>query len=165
MLIARFWDMASDPLMGIISDRTRTRWGKFRPYSLFCAVPYAVLGHPIGHSLSPVMHNANIEALGLDAVYLAFDVDPARLMSVLPAMREMGFGGVNLTVPLKEVAFNGIGDLDAEISRNRHDLRMGRIILSGTSDPVAHREAVDTCADGQNRSGTAIPERYRRFEP
>lgn len=43
MLIARFWDMASDPLMGIISDRTRTRWGKFRPYILFGAIPYAVL--------------------------------------------------------------------------------------------------------------------------
>ncbi len=43
MLIARFWDMASDPLMGIISDRTRTRWGRFRPFILFGAVPYAVL--------------------------------------------------------------------------------------------------------------------------
>lgn len=74
--------------------------------------PFAVLGHPIGHTLSPIMHNASIQSLGLDAIYLAFDVDPDRLMTVLPAMREMGFGGVNLTVPLKEVAFNGMADLD-----------------------------------------------------
>jgi GPH family glycoside/pentoside/hexuronide:cation symporter len=43
MLIARFWDMASDPIMGIIADRTRTRWGKFRPYILWMALPYSVL--------------------------------------------------------------------------------------------------------------------------
>ncbi len=43
MLIARFWDMVSDPLMGIISDRTSTRWGKFRPYLLWMALPYSVL--------------------------------------------------------------------------------------------------------------------------
>jgi GPH family glycoside/pentoside/hexuronide:cation symporter len=43
MLVARFWDMGIDPVIGIISDRTRTRWGKFRPYILFGAVPYAAL--------------------------------------------------------------------------------------------------------------------------
>lgn len=43
MLIARFWDMATDPVIGIIADRTRTRWGKFRPYILFGAIPYALL--------------------------------------------------------------------------------------------------------------------------
>jgi GPH family glycoside/pentoside/hexuronide:cation symporter len=43
MLIARFWDMANDPIMGIIADRTNTRWGKFRPYILWMAVPYSVL--------------------------------------------------------------------------------------------------------------------------
>jgi len=43
MLIARFWDMLSDPLMGIIADRTRTRWGKFRPYILWMALPYSIL--------------------------------------------------------------------------------------------------------------------------
>lgn len=79
--------------------------------------PFAVLGHPIGHSLSPVMHNASIQALGMDAVYLAFDVAPARLMTVLRAMADMGFGGVNLTVPLKEVAFNGLSDLDESARR------------------------------------------------
>jgi glycoside/pentoside/hexuronide:cation symporter, GPH family len=43
MLIARFWDMAIDPIIGIVSDRTNTRWGKFRPYILFGAIPYSVL--------------------------------------------------------------------------------------------------------------------------
>jgi len=74
--------------------------------------PFAVLGHPIGHTLSPAMHNAAFAALGMDAVYLAFDVVPDRLVPVLEAMRDMGFGGVNLTVPLKEAAFRGIADLD-----------------------------------------------------
>ena len=43
MLIARAWDMVSDPLMGIIADRTKTRWGKFRPYILWMALPYSIL--------------------------------------------------------------------------------------------------------------------------
>lgn len=43
LLIARFWDMAIDPVIGVISDRTNTRWGKFRPYILFGAIPYAIL--------------------------------------------------------------------------------------------------------------------------
>jgi len=43
MLVARFWDMAVDPVIGVVSDRTNTRWGKFRPYILFGAIPYAVL--------------------------------------------------------------------------------------------------------------------------
>lgn len=43
MLVARFWDMAIDPIIGVVSDRTNTRWGKFRPYILFGAIPYALL--------------------------------------------------------------------------------------------------------------------------
>lgn len=74
--------------------------------------PFAVLGHPIGHTLSPVMHNAAFDSLGMDAIYLAFDVAPDSLMDVLPAMQAMGFGGVNLTVPLKEVAFKNLSMLD-----------------------------------------------------
>lgn len=59
------------------------------------------------------MHNASLRSRGQDAVYLAFDVAPDRLMDVLAAMRDMGFGGVNLTVPLKEVGFRGVDELDA----------------------------------------------------
>jgi shikimate dehydrogenase len=74
--------------------------------------PYAVLGYPIGHTLSPAMHNAAFEALGWDALYLAFSVAPPRLPGALAALADLGFGGVNLTVPLKEVAFGGIARLD-----------------------------------------------------
>ena len=74
--------------------------------------PFAVLGHPIRHTLSPVMHNAAFEAAGMDAIYMPFDVEPYKLMKVLPAMVDMGFGGVNLTMPLKQVAFKGLADFD-----------------------------------------------------
>ncbi|MDH3982225.1 MAG: hypothetical protein OES84_04910, partial [Kiritimatiellaceae bacterium] len=74
--------------------------------------PFAVLGHPIGHTLSPVMHNASMRKLSFDGIYLALDVHPDRLMEVLPSMALMGFAGVNLTVPHKEIAFRGLEQLD-----------------------------------------------------
>lgn len=44
MLVTRIWDTVSDPVMGIIADRTDTRWGKYRPWLLWMAVPFAVAG-------------------------------------------------------------------------------------------------------------------------
>jgi glycoside/pentoside/hexuronide:cation symporter, GPH family len=43
-LISRIWDGVNDPMMGMIADRTKTRWGKFRPYLLWICVPFAVMG-------------------------------------------------------------------------------------------------------------------------
>ncbi|KAF2332555.1 MFS transporter [Flavobacterium daemonense] len=43
-LITRIWDSCFDPIVGIIADRTKTKWGKFRPYLLWVAVPFAVIG-------------------------------------------------------------------------------------------------------------------------
>lgn len=43
-LLSRVWDAVNDPMMGIIADRTRTRWGHFRPYLLWLCVPFAVVG-------------------------------------------------------------------------------------------------------------------------
>lgn len=72
---------------------------------------FAVLGHPVSHSLSPQMHNAALRALGMDALYLAFDVGPDDLMGVLRGMSRMGFLGANLTIPHKETAFRGVDHL------------------------------------------------------
>lgn len=44
MLVTRIWDAVSDPMMGVISDRTHTRWGKYRPYLLWISIPFAVSG-------------------------------------------------------------------------------------------------------------------------
>ena len=43
-IFTRIFDAITDPLMGMVADRTRTRWGKYRPYLLWIAVPYGVLG-------------------------------------------------------------------------------------------------------------------------
>lgn len=117
--------------------------------------PYAVLGHPIGHTLSPVMHMAAYEALGMDAVYLALDVAPDKLMQVLPAMQAMGFGGANLTVPLKEVAFRGLEHLDDSARQagavNAIDFKNNRITGCNTDGEGllrALREAFGTGASG-----------------
>jgi len=43
--VTKLWDAVNDPLMGIIADRTRSRFGKFRPYILWVAVPYGIMGY------------------------------------------------------------------------------------------------------------------------
>ena len=44
MFVTRVWDAVSDPMMGIICDRTNTRWGKYRPYLLWFSLPFAISG-------------------------------------------------------------------------------------------------------------------------
>ena len=44
VLITRIWDSAFDPIVGVVADRTHSRWGKFRPYLLWLAVPFGIIG-------------------------------------------------------------------------------------------------------------------------
>lgn len=76
-------------LKNVIGGRTR----------LLC-----VLGYPVEHSLSPAMHNAAIEAMGIDFVYVPFRVDPGRLAAAFEGMRALGIRGANCTIPHKEEA-------------------------------------------------------------
>ena len=63
---------------------------------------YGLLGNPVSHSLSPFIHNEGFRRLSLNARYLAFSVKEEDLESTLSALRKMGVGGLNLTMPLKE---------------------------------------------------------------
>ena len=73
---------------------------------------FAVLGHPVRHSLSPAMHNTAFRALGMDAVYVALDIPAEKVLAALESIEALGFGGVNLTIPHKQVAFQGIARHD-----------------------------------------------------
>src|SRR5215208_2783346 len=44
LLVGRLWDAFFDPMMGVLADRTETRWGKFRPWVLWTALPFGIMG-------------------------------------------------------------------------------------------------------------------------
>ena len=67
----------------------------------------AVIGDPVAHSLSPIMHNAACRALGLDAVYLALRVPADALATMLAALAATGGAG-NVTVPHKEAVESSV---------------------------------------------------------
>lgn len=60
-----------------------------------------LLGSPVAHSISPQMHNEAFRQLGLDYVYLAFDVKPEQLKEAVLGLKAAGICGFNLTMPLK----------------------------------------------------------------
>lgn len=62
-----------------------------------------LLGSPVSHSISPMMQNLSFEALGLDYVYLAFDVGEEELPKAVEAMKTLGVRGFNLTMPDKNL--------------------------------------------------------------
>ena len=63
---------------------------------------FGVIGHPIAHSLSPLMHNTAYTLLGLDCQYHSFDIAPASLSEALKDFANKGFCGLNVTIPHKE---------------------------------------------------------------
>lgn len=60
-----------------------------------------ILGHPVSHTLSPLMNNAAFEAMGLDICYVPLDVSPEGLQEGITGMKAMGFLGANVTIPHK----------------------------------------------------------------
>jgi len=61
----------------------------------------AVIGHPISHSASPQMHQAALDAAGIDARYIRLDIEPEQVGEAFARMRALGFIGCNVTVPHK----------------------------------------------------------------
>ncbi|HSH05867.1 MAG TPA: shikimate dehydrogenase [Anaerolineae bacterium] len=65
-------------------------------------IPLGLLGWPVSHSLSPAMHNAALQALNLNYVYLPLPTPPQQLAAALAGLPALGFRGVNVTIPHKQ---------------------------------------------------------------
>ena len=98
-----------------------------------------ILGYPLGHSLSPIMHNRALQQQGLNYVYLAFEVERNRLAEAVQALRVLGVTGVNVTVPFKEAIMVHLDELTEEARMcgavNVVKNYQGRLVGSNTDGP------------------------------
>ncbi len=94
-----------------------------------------VIGHPIGHTLSPRMHNAAFAASGLDYVYVPMEVRPEDLSAAVAGLRALGFRGFNVTMPHKETILPLLDELDeaARVSGAVNTVTVEERLLRGTN--------------------------------
>ena len=71
-----------------------------------------IIGHPVGHSLSPFLQNSALEACNLNYVYVPFDVHPENLESAVAGLRTLGVEGFNVTIPHKSSVIPFLDHLD-----------------------------------------------------
>lgn len=116
--------------------------------SIGCATQIcAVIGNPVGHSLSPAIHNAAYEALDLDFVYVAFPVEDVK--GALAGMRALGnFRGMSVTIPHKIEAMKHVDEV-AEVDRSIGSINTivhdgDKLIGLGTDGPAALQAFTDS---------------------
>jgi shikimate dehydrogenase len=76
-----------------------------------------VMGWPIGHSRSPLLHNYWFQRHGLAGTYVPLAIKPENLAAALRALHPLGFSGCNLTIPLKQAAMAIVDEVDAVAKR------------------------------------------------
>jgi shikimate dehydrogenase len=111
-----------------------------------------VIGHPVGHSKSPLIHNHWIEKYALTGHYEALDIHPDLLRERLPELLfEEGYAGFNLTIPHKEIAL----DICDEIDDTAHKIgavntvwKQGGKICGSNTDAYGFAQNLGTVPDG-----------------
>ena len=78
---------------------------------------FAVIGHPVAHSLSPKMHQANFKAIGFDGTYEKFDVAPEDVEAFVREKQREGYAGLNVTVPHKLAVIPLLDHVDVSVAR------------------------------------------------
>lgn len=114
----------------------------------------ALLGHPVGASLSPRMQNAAFAARGLDWNYAAFDV--LDVLEAVRALRALGFAGANVTVPHKQAVVEACDEADGP-AVNTLVFQEGRVIGHNTDREIlAGLDARSACVIGEGGAARAL---------
>ena len=105
-----------------------------------------VLGWPLEHTLSPVIHNAAFRSAGIDCVYLAWPVPPEYLEQAVAGLRALGATGANLTMPHKEAVLQHLDELsdDARALGAVNTIhRAGESLIGYNTDVSGFRDFVE----------------------
>jgi len=78
---------------------------------------YAVLGDPVSHSLSPVMHNSAFVHIGYNGVYFAFNVKGRDLPSAISGIKALGIKGASITIPHKVEVMKYVDNIDEKAAK------------------------------------------------
>ena len=106
---------------------------------------YAVIGWPLGHTLSPVMHQAALRELGLDAAYTALPTPPGAESDRFADVRAGKLAGLNVTIPHKLAAYRAMDRLTPAARRTgavNTVIRDGQRLLGDNTDPYGFSEAL-----------------------
>lgn len=116
----------------------------------------AVIGHPVAHSLSPVIHGAVFKSLGLDWPYPAIDVPPESLAAFVGAARRSSLKGFNITIPHKSAVIPLLDEVDEEAALagavNAVTNRRGRLIGFNTDMEGLRASLIDHGHDFPGRN-------------
>ncbi len=104
-----------------------------------------LLGNPARHSISPAMHSLAAQLLGLDIVYLAFEIAPDEIGVAVEGLKSLGALGFNLTMPFKESVIPYLDDLSptAQLTRSVNTVKIGNERLYGdTTDGAGYFDSL-----------------------
>jgi shikimate dehydrogenase len=110
----------------------------------------AVIGDPVHHSLSPVLHNAAFRELGLDWVYVALPVQATDGSNIVAAMKTFGISGLSVTMPHKQAAMSGADSISDDVALLRASNTLTR---SDDGHVRAHTTDGDGCIDALRAEG------------
>lgn len=113
----------------------------------------AVIGSPVTHSLSPVIHNAVFAAHGDDWVYGAFEVDPQHATAAIGAMRVLGIAGLSITMPHKEMVMPALDEVHPEAQLVR---AVNTVVRTGEGRLIGHNTDGIGCADALRAANADI---------